>query len=58
MNMTYSESAAGLTISRSRALQELANHGVFHPQDVYQFLTDMGDRPDYDAEDVLVWLGY
>lgn len=58
MNMTYSESAAGLTIPRSRALQELANHGVFHPQDVDQFLMDMGDSSDYDAEDVLQWLGY
>lgn len=56
--MTYSESARGMRITRERALRELANHGVFHPMDIEDFLAVCGDRPVYDAEKVLWWLGY
>ena len=56
--MTYSESARGATITKERALRELANHGVFHPLDMADFFATCGDRPTYRAEDVLGWLGY
>lgn len=58
MLMTYSESARGLSISRERALREIADHGVFHPEDIDDFFSTLGDHQNYDAEDVLVWLGY
>ena len=56
--MTYSESARGLRITRERALREIANHGVFHPDDIADFFEMCGDHQTYDAEEVLEWLGY
>lgn len=56
--MTYSESARGLRVTRERALREIADHGVFHPDDIADFFAMCGDREFYDAEDVLEWLGY
>lgn len=53
-NMTYYESAEGVTISKDRAIRELLKHGA----DVGEFLTDMGDLQTYDAQAVLAWLGY
>jgi hypothetical protein len=56
--MTYSDSAHGVTITKARALQELAHHGMTSPADVAQFLADMGDAATYAAHKVLRWLGY
>ena len=56
--MTYSDSAKGVTITKARALQELAHHGLTNPADVAQFLADMGDAAHYAAHKVLRWLGY
>jgi len=51
----YYESAEDLTITRERALLELARHSC---EDFDEFFQDMGDREEYDAQDVLAWLGY
>ena len=51
----YYESAEGLTITRERALFELARH---HCEDLEQFFDDLGDREQYPAQEVLNWLGY
>lgn len=56
--MDYFESAEGITITKARALKELARHGVDHPSDLAQFIADCGDRAEYDAQEVLGWLGY
>ena len=54
--MTYYESAEGETITKARAMVELAKHGASN--DAPQFLADMGDHPTYEAQAVLAWLGY
>lgn len=55
--MTYYESAEDVTISRSRALKELADHGF--PTSEYElFLAEVGDKEVYDAQEVLRWIGY
>lgn len=56
--MTYSESAAGITITKDRALHELRRHGLFHPEDIVDFFADMGEKDAYSASAVLCWLGY
>ena len=53
--MDYYESAEDLTITRERALLELARHNC---QDIEQFFDDLGDREEYNAQSVLIWLGY
>ena len=53
--MDYYESAKDTIITRERALLELARH---HCEDIDQFFDDLGDRESYDAQEVLVWLGY
>ncbi len=53
--MDYYESAEDIIITRERALLELARH---HCQDIEQFFDDLGDRENYDAQEVLAWLGY
>ena len=55
--MTYYESAEGETISRKRAMIELDRHGICD-EDRDQFFADMGDHDEYDAQEVLCWLGY
>jgi hypothetical protein len=55
MELTYFESAQGETITRVRALLELHNHGITDPD---EFFNELGDRETYDAQDVLMWLGY
>lgn len=52
--MTYFESAEGITISRARALLEVRRHGASETE----FIQDMGDTASYDAQAVLMWLGY
>ena len=56
--MTYFESAAGIIISKTRALTELRRHGLFHPEDFADFFADMGEKDAYSASAVLCWLGY
>ena len=53
--MDYYESAEEITITRSRAFNELDNHGVVTYD---EFLNEMGDKDTYDAQEVLAWLGY
>ena len=53
--MDYYESAEDTIITRERALLELARH---HSEDIEQFFEDLGDRADYDAQEVLSWFGY
>ncbi|EGE2353465.1 hypothetical protein DL738_11470 [Escherichia coli] len=55
--MTYFDSAEDLTISKQRALQELAKHGVA-ASEIKEFFTEMGEKEEYNAQDVLRWLGY
>ena len=53
--MNYYESAEDLTITKARALQELEDHCC---EDIEEFLDDLGDKEEYDAQKVLEWLGY
>lgn len=53
--MTYFESAEATEISHARAIRELVNHGVTEFADFY---AECGEREDYDAQEVLAWLGY
>lgn len=53
--MDYFESAEGEIISQARAIQEVKKHGV---ELVEEFLQDMGVRESYEAQEVLIWLGY
>ncbi|NPD15050.1 hypothetical protein HOY34_07510 [Xinfangfangia sp. D13-10-4-6] len=55
---SYSGSAEGILISRERAFEELARHGLHDPASREEFLGDCGDHATYDAGDVLRWLGY
>jgi hypothetical protein len=56
--MTYSESAEGVLITFERALEELAAHGVLEPQNIAEFLQELGLCASYDAGDVMRFLGY
>tara|TARA_B100000676_G_scaffold62156_1_gene61522 strand:+ start:555 stop:719 length:165 start_codon:yes stop_codon:yes gene_type:complete len=51
----YYESAKGIMITRDRALQEIRNHNL---ENFEEFFEDLGDREYYDAQSVLIWLGY
>lgn len=55
--MTYFDSAEDLTISKQRVLQELAKHGVV-ASDIDVFFSELGEREEYNAQEVLIWLGY
>lgn len=55
--MTYFESAEGKTVSKERALKELSRHCV-PEKDFEEFFSDMGVKEQYDAQEVLLWLGY
>ena len=52
--MSYYESAEGMTISKERAKKEIVKHGSSWEE----FIADMGDNANYDAQAVLAWLGY
>lgn len=54
--MNYYESAENVTISRQRALRELEDHGAM--SDLDQFDKDLGVKENYNAQEVLAWLGY
>jgi hypothetical protein len=51
---TYSESAKGVTVTKARAIRELAKHGA----DTSEFFAEVGERETYQAEEVMNWLGY
>ena len=51
---TILESAEGVTLSRNNVLMQLREHGAMADQ----FFEEMGDKTSYDAQDVLLWLGY
>ena len=53
--MDYYESAEDVIITRERALLELARNSC---EDLEQFFDELGDRQEYNAQEVLVWLGY
>jgi hypothetical protein len=53
--MDYYESAIGEMITKQRAFLELEKHGI---DDYDEFLSDVGDKLEYLATDVLDWLGY
>jgi hypothetical protein len=52
--MNYYESAEGQTITKARAIKEVMNHGCV----VVEFFEDCGELEEYDAQEVLNWLGY
>ncbi len=53
--MTYDEAIEEeLVISRARAELECQKHHT----DFSELLVELGDRPEYSARDVLIWLGY
>jgi len=51
----YYETAENLTITKQRAIQELAKHGI---DDTSEFFNDLGNKATYQAQTVLEWLGY
>lgn len=53
--LTYFESAEGTVITQVRALLELHNHGITDPD---EFFEECGEHLEYNAQDVLAWLGY
>ncbi len=53
--MDYYESAEDIIITRARALRELELH---HCGDIEEFFEDLGDKEEYNAQEVLIWLGY
>ena len=56
--MNYYDSAEEITITQDRALQELAKHGITSNEEILEFFADVGEQEEYDAQKVLVWLGY
>ena len=58
IEMTYFESAAGIEITEERAFQLLVEHGA--DDSIYEFRDDVNtnERGLYNAQDVLIWLGY
>lgn len=51
--MTYSESWPE-QVTKKEALRELRKHEA----SVEEFLKDLGDKEEYESEEVLGWLGY
>lgn len=65
MYLSYYDSAEGITISKKRAIQELRRHGHrsqdesgIYQDSIEEFLADVGDLAQYDAQSVLTWLAY
>ena len=54
--MTYFDSAEGVMITKSRAFKEVEKHGLECEWPL--FLDDLGNKEEYDAQEVLAWLGY
>ncbi|WP_442108437.1 hypothetical protein [Pseudomonas sp. NUPR-001] len=51
--MTYSESWSEV-VSKAEAMRELKKHEAV----LEEFFTDLGDKEEYESEEVLGWLGY
>jgi len=51
----YYGSAEDIMLSKDKALCELKDHGVV---DLKKFFDDLGDREEYHAQSLLIWLGY
>lgn len=56
--MDYYDSAEDIIITQDRALQELEKHGITSNEGILEFFADMGKHQEYDAQEVLIWLGY
>jgi|TARA_A200000159_G_scaffold61858_1_gene57237 hypothetical protein len=56
--MDYYDSAEDITITQDRALQELARHGITSNEEILEFFDEVGKEKEYDAQEVLIWLGY
>ena len=54
--MDYDDSAEGLVISKQRAIQEIKEHNAFNEID--NFYSIYGVKEEYNAQYVLIWLGY
>jgi hypothetical protein len=54
MSTSYYDSAEDIKISKSRAIQECAKHGV----SAWDMVSDLGDHETYQAQAVLAFLGY
>jgi hypothetical protein len=54
--MTYYESAEDIVITHSRAIKEIKNHGLI--DDLDMFYDELGKKDNYEAQQVLQWLGY
>ena len=55
MSMTYDEALEeNPTISRASAMREVELHCVSFEE----LMVELGDHPEYQARDVLGWLGY
>lgn len=55
---TYYQSAERTTITRKRALAELAAHGCSDAETIAEFDAACGLRATYEAQQVLQFLGY
>lgn len=58
--MDYYDSAEGEEITRKRAIREIRKHCTAAELGgmLADFDRDLGNRPTYDAQAVLAWLGY
>jgi len=56
--MTYYESAENITITQARAKLEICKVHGLSESDWKEFIADKGDKPSYNAQSVLRWLGY
>ena len=56
--MDYYDSANGVTISYARARDEIVKVHNLSEEAFGEFLEDCGNRCNYDAQEVLGWLGY
>jgi hypothetical protein len=55
-SMTYYESAENIVITHNRAIKEIKDHGLI--DDLDMFYDELGKRDNYEAQQVLQWLGY
>jgi len=54
--MDYYDSSEGLVISKQRTIQEIAEHNA--SSEIDDFYSIYGLKEEYNAQDVLNWLGY
>jgi|TARA_R110000744_G_scaffold375804_1_gene489567 hypothetical protein len=54
--MDYYDSAEGFVLTRQRTIQEIAEHNA--SSDIDDFYSIYGLKEEYNAQDVLNWLGY